>query len=186
MNVGGCRFICATGRRAHYKSLKMIGFTIDAMTAADWPAVRAIYQAGIATGQATFETEPPMWEMWDAGHLPTGRLCARGGGTVVGWAALSPASLRAVYAGVAEVSVYIHPDWHGRGVGTALLAALVTAAEHAGLWTLQAGVFPENAASLRLHAKHGFRVVGRRERIGQLAGTWRDTILLERRSSVIG
>ncbi len=160
--------------------------TIDAMTPADWPAVRGIYEAGIASGHATFETHAPPWEAWDAGHLAVGRLCARAGGEVVGWAALSPVSRRAVYAGVAEVSVYVRPDWHGRGVGSALLAALVAESERAGLWTLQAGIFPENAASLALHAKHGFRVVGRRERIGRHAGVWRDTVQLERRSAVAG
>jgi phosphinothricin acetyltransferase len=164
----------------------MADVTIDAMSAADWPAVRDVYAAGIATGQATFETKPPPWDVWDAGHLPACRLCARSDGAVVGWAALSPASRRAVYAGVAEVSVYVRPDWHGRGVGSRLLAALVTESERAGIWTLQAGIFPENAASLRLHERHGFRVVGRRERIGRLDGVWRDTVLLERRSTVTG
>src|SRR5436309_11397522 len=161
-------------------------FTIDEMRPDDWDAVRVIYAAGIAAGQATFETEPPSWEQWDAGHLAAGRLCARAGGRVVGWAALSPVSRRAVYSGVAEVSVYVHPDWRGRGVGTSLLAALVVASERHGFWTLQAGIFPENAASLALHVRCGFRVVGRRERIGQLHGVWRDTVLLERRSRVVG
>jgi L-amino acid N-acyltransferase YncA len=160
--------------------------TIDALIPADWPAVRDIYAAGIASGHATFETEPPTWAAWDTGHLPTCRLCARADGAVVGWAALSPVSRRAVYAGVAEVSVYVRSDWHGTGTGSALLAALVAESERAGIWTLQAGVFPENTASLRLHERHGFRMVGRRERIGRLAGVWRDTVLLERRSAVIG
>jgi phosphinothricin acetyltransferase len=160
--------------------------TIDALTAADWPAVRGIYAAGIATGHATFEADPPGWDAWDSGHLPACRLCARADGDVVGWAALSPVSRRAVYAGVAEVSVYVRPDWHGRGIGSALLAALVDSSERTGLWTLQASVFPENAASLRLHARHGFRTVGRRERIGRMAGVWRDTVLLERRSRTVG
>jgi phosphinothricin acetyltransferase len=160
--------------------------TIDALTLADWDDVRAIYLAGIATGQATFETDAPTWHDWDAGHLPAGRLCARDAGQVVGWAALSPVSRRAVYAGVAEVSVYVHPDWRGRGVGSALLAALVAASERAGLWTLQAGIFPENVASLALHAKHGFRTIGRRERVGRHHGTWRDTVQVERRSRVVG
>src|SRR5947209_3618823 len=110
--------------------------TLDALTPADWDAVRAIYLAGIATGHATFETEAPVWEAWDAGHLPAGRLCARDGHEVVCWAALSPVSRRAVYAGVAEVSVYVHPDWRGRGVGSALLARLITESEAAGIWTL--------------------------------------------------
>jgi L-amino acid N-acyltransferase YncA len=160
--------------------------TIDPMTPADWNAVRAIYLAGIATGQATFETDAPDWAAWDAGHLPSCRLCARAGGDVVGWAALCPVSRRPVYAGVAEVSVYVHPEWRGRGVGSALLAALVAASERAGLWTLQAGVFPENTASLALHAKHGFRRIGRRERVGRHNGVWRDTLLMERRSRVVG
>lgn len=164
----------------------MADVTVDAMTAADWPAVRAIYEAGIATGLATFETKAPSWDQWDAGHRPDCRLCARSGGEVVGWAALSPVSRRAVYDGVAEVSVYVRPDHCGRGVGSTLLKAIITDSERNGIWTLQAGIFPENSASLRLHERHGFRPVGRRERIGQLAGVWRDTILLERRSALIG
>jgi phosphinothricin acetyltransferase len=145
-----------------------------------------IYRAGIATGHATFETDAPTWEAWDAGHCPVCRLCARSGGTVVGWAALSPVSRRAVYTGVAEVSVYVHPDWRGRGVGAGLLADLIAASERHGYWTLQAGIFPENVASVALHLRHGFRVAGRRERIGRHHGVWRDTLLLERRSRVAG
>jgi phosphinothricin acetyltransferase len=160
--------------------------TIDPLTPDDWPAVRDIYRAGIATGQATFETDAPTWEQWDAGHTPTCRLGARAGGALVGWAALSPVSRRAVYAGVAEVSVYVHPDWRGRGVGRALLTALIVASEAHGFWTLQAGIFPENAASLALHAQCGFRVIGRRERVGRHHGVWRDTVQLERRSQVVG
>ena len=154
----------------------------------DWPAVAAIYAAGIATGGATFDTAVPSWANWDAGHLARPRLVAvdDAGKGVVGWAALSPASDRCAYAGVAEVSVYVDPAAAGRGVGSALLARLVAATEEAGLWTLQAGVFPENAASLALHRNHGFRVVGTRERLGQLAGKWRDVVLLERRSAVVG
>ncbi|MDO7885304.1 GNAT family N-acetyltransferase [Hymenobacter cheonanensis] len=162
-------------------------FTIQPLGAAHWPAVRAIYEAGIATGQATFTTEAPGWEAWDAGHLPHCRLVAAAAdGQVLGWAALSPVSSRCVYAGVAEVSIYIVAEARGRGVGRQLLAALVAAAEQHGLWTLQAGIFPENAASLALHAGQGFRTVGRRERISQLRGQWRDTLLLERRSAVVG
>lgn len=150
-----------------------------------WPRVRAIYAAGIRTGHATFETEPPTWEAWDADHLETCRLIADDGG-VVGWAALAPVSGRCVYAGVAEVSVYIDPEARGRGVGTALLGALVEASEHAGIWTLQAGIFPENAASVRLHERCGFRVLGRHERLGRMDGWWRDVLLLERRSDIAG
>jgi phosphinothricin acetyltransferase len=162
-------------------------FIIQQLVAAHWPAVRAIYEAGIATGQATFTTEAPGWEAWDAGHLAHCRLvAATAAGQVLGWAALSPVSSRCVYAGVAEVSIYIAAEARSRGVGRQLLAALVDASEQHGLWTLQAGIFPENTASLALHASQGFRTVGRRERISQLRGQWRDTLLLERRSTVVG
>ncbi len=160
--------------------------TIDEMKAADWQRVRAIYLEGIATGQATFETDAPSWEVWDAGHLPAARFVARIAGEVAGWAALSPVSGRCVYAGVAEVSVYVSAGHRGAGLGRALLTVLVNAAEQSGLWTLQAGIFPENEASVRLHLACGFREVGRRERIGQRDGLWRDTVLLERRSRVVG
>jgi phosphinothricin acetyltransferase len=159
---------------------------IVAMTAADWPPVRAIYVEGIASGQATFETEPPTWEAWDAGHLPHSRLVARHGGRVVGWAALAPVSRRACYAGVAEVSVYVAADRRGQGIGATLLRALVAESERHGIWTLQGATFAENAASLRVQAACGFRVVGRRERVARLHGTWRDTVLTERRSPVVG
>ena len=152
----------------------------------DWDAVRAIYAEGIATGHATFETEPPAWERWNAKHLPTGRLVALGDDRVLGWAALSPVSDRCVYAGVAEVSVYVAEPARGLGIGRALLDALVTASEAAGIWTLQAGIFPENAASLAIHSTCGFRVVGVRQRLGQHQGRWRDALLLERRSTVVG
>jgi len=158
-------------------------FCIEALTEADWPEVRRIYEEGIATGQATFETEVPGWERWDAGHLPQPRLVARRRGRVLGWAALSPVSPRPVYAGVAEVSVYVGAAHRGEGLGRALLEELIRASEKEGVWTLQAGVFPENEASLALHRACGFRVVGRRERIGRLRGEWRDVLLLERRSS---
>jgi phosphinothricin acetyltransferase len=152
----------------------------------DWPAVRAIYIEGIATGQATFQTEAPAWEAWDVGHIATCRLVAAAAGTVVGWAALSPVSSRACYAGIAEVSIYVAAVARGRGIGRLLLEALVAESERAGFWTLQAGIFPENAASVALHERCGFRVVGRRERIGQLHGRWRDVLLLERRSAAVG
>jgi len=160
--------------------------TIRVLTGADWPAVAAIYAAGIDSGVATFETGVPGWEAWDDDHLSMPRLVADNGGRVVGWAALSAVSGRCVYGGVAEVSVYVDPAAQGRGVGGALLDALVSGSEDAGMWTLQAGILPANAASLALHARHGFRVVGRRERIGQLHGVWHDVVLLERRSGVVG
>jgi L-amino acid N-acyltransferase YncA len=152
----------------------------------DWPQVAAIYEAGIATRSATFETEVPPWEDWDAGHLAEHRLVAVEDGRVVGWAALSPVSDRCCYHGVTENSVYVHPDARGRGVGRALLEQLVAAAEAAGIWTVQTGIFPENTASLELHRRCGFRVVGVRERLGQLDGEWRDVVFLERRSPTLG
>ncbi len=156
--------------------------TLDKMKTEDWPAVRAIYQAGLKTGDATFETETPEWIEWDATHLSASRLVARKEGQVMGWAALSPVSGRCVYAGVAEVSVYVTAEARGKGVGRELLMELAVQSEKQGLWTLQAGIFPENEASLALHHTCGFRQVGRRERIGRLDGRWRDVILMERRS----
>lgn len=155
------------------------------MAAADWPAVRAIYLEGIATGNATFETEAPPWEVWDQKQLAAPRLVARDGGEVLGWAALSRVSARDCYRGVCEVSVYVASSGRGRGVGRQLLGALVAGAEEAGIWTLQASIFPENEASIALHERCGFRIVGRRERIARLNGMWRDTLLLERRSAGI-
>ena len=151
----------------------------------DWPEVAAIYADGIATRNATFETDVPSWEAWDASHLPQ-RVVAVDGSRVLGWSALSAVSERCCYAGVAEVSVYVAADAQGHGVGRALLEALIVRAEAAGMWTLQAGVFPENVASVALHERCGFRVVGSRERIGQLDGFWRDVVLLERRSRRVG
>jgi L-amino acid N-acyltransferase YncA len=148
----------------------------------DWPAVRAIFEAGIATGNATFETAAPTWEAWDAAHLPEHRLVARDDGQVLAWAALAPVSDRCADAGVAEDSVYVAPAAQGRGVGRQLLAALVASAEQGGIWTVQTGIFPENQASVRLHQACGFRLVGVRERLGRLDGRWRDVLLLERRS----
>jgi len=154
---------------------------IRAMRPEDWPAVEAIYADGIATGDATFETEPPDWSEFDRGRLAHSRLVAVENDSLVGWAALSPTSARACYDGVVEHSVYIAEHARGRGVGQVLMDALVaTAAEH-GIWTIQTSIFPENAASLSLHERVGFRVVGRRERIAELSGAWRDTILLELR-----
>ena len=164
----------------------MADVVIERMKVKDWDTVRAIYQEGIATGNATFETDVPAWEKWNASHLSDCRFVAREGDQIVGWAALSPASSRCVYAGVAEVSVYVAASARGRGVGTALLRALVAESERQGIWTLQAGIFPENEASIALHESCGFRVVGRRERLGQVKGIWRDVVLMERRSSVVG
>ena len=152
----------------------------------DWDDILAIYQEGIATGHATFETDAPDWRTWDADHLATCRLVARADHAVVGWASLSPVSERCIHQGVAETSVYVRAAARGRGVGRALLTALVEASGDAGIWTLQAGIFPENIASLAIHNACGFREVGLRERIGKMGDVWRDTLLLERRSRVVG
>jgi len=161
-------------------------FVIEPMTAGDWEQVCAIYEEGIRSGNATFETSAPGWEQWDRTHLPVCRLVARSQGAVVGWAALSPVSARKAYAGVAESSIYVSEATQGKGIGTALQEKLNRESEAHGIWTLQGVVFVENAASRALLRKTGFREVGRRERIGKLDGRWRDTILLERRSSVAG
>jgi len=155
------------------------------MTPDDWQQVASVYREGIATGNATFETDVPSWETWDDGHLPTARLVADDNGTVVGWAALSPVSDRCAYGGVAEASVYVAASARGRGVGRALLEETIRVSEEAGIWTLQGGVFPENEASLALLARCGFRAVGLRERLGSMDGRWRDVVLLERRSPVV-
>jgi phosphinothricin acetyltransferase len=160
---------------------------IAPMTAEHWNDVRRIHLEGIATGEATFETDSaPDWDAWSSEHLEYGRMVAMIDGRVAGWAALSPVSDRCVYGGVAEVSIYIGEDARGRGVGSTLMAALIAASEDHGIWTLQAGVFPENVHSIALHEKHGFRVVGRREHLGKLKGRWKDVILLERRSACVG
>jgi phosphinothricin acetyltransferase len=159
---------------------------IESLRPADWAEVRAIYLQGIATGHATFEQDAPEWEKWDAGKLPVCRLVARSGERVVGWAALSPVSSRCVYGGVAEVSVYVAEVARGRGVGRELLAHLVLESEASGLWTLQAGIFPENVVSILLHQSVGFRIVGTREKLGEMNGVWRDVVLMERRSAVVG
>jgi L-amino acid N-acyltransferase YncA len=159
---------------------------VRSMLPTDWSAVREIYEEGIATGHATFQPEAPTWEEWDAGHLHGCRLIAERGGLVVGWAALSGVSSRCVYAGVAEVSIYVAAAARGGGVGRRLLEALVAESERAGIWTLQAGIFPENLPSLTVHERCGFRRVGRREKLGQMDGRWRDVLLLERRSRSVG
>ena len=159
---------------------------IRALTRDDWPRVEAIYAEGIATGNATFETEPPSWDEFDSTRLPTHRFVAVDAGDVVGWIAVSPTSSRECYAGVVEHSVYVAEAARGRGIGRMLLEALVASTDAAGLWTIQTSVFPENEATLALHERVGFRLVGRRERIAQLDGSWRDTLLLERRSGLVG
>ncbi len=163
-----------------------IAIRVDPMRPEDWPAVRAIYLEGIATGDATFEQKAPEWEQWDAGHLAGARIVARFEEGLVGWAALSAVSGRCVYAGVAEVSIYVAERARGRGVGRQLMARLIGDSEAAGTWTLQAGIFPENAASIALHQSAGFRMVGQRERLGQMNGRWRDVVLMERRSAIAG
>jgi phosphinothricin acetyltransferase len=155
---------------------------IELMKDGDWPGVREIYAEGIASGIATFEKYLPNKETWDASHLEEGRLVAKKRNQIVGWAALSPVSSRFVYKGVAEASVYVGGSFRGEGVGKELLNALIRASEDARIWTLESSMFPENVASIRLHESCGFRKVGFRERIGELDGKWRDTILMERRS----
>jgi L-amino acid N-acyltransferase YncA len=159
---------------------------IRALQADDWPSVRSIYEEGIATGHATFERQAPSWEEWNRSHLPDHRLVLLLGEDVVGWAALSPVSERCVYGGVAEVSVYVAARARGRRVGKDLLGALVASSEAGNIWTLQAGIFPENVASLALHRRCGFRIVGVREKLGRLNGVWRDVVLLERRQGSSG
>ena len=163
-----------------------VEFTIDEMQLVDWEAVRTIYAEGIATGNATIETEPPSWEVWNARHLPHSRLVARRAGAVIGWVALGPYSTRAAYNGVAEVSIYIAERARSQGVGRALFDALIASSLRHGIWTLQAGIFPENTISIALHEQCGFRTVGTRERLGKLNGVWRNVVLLERRSAVAG
>jgi len=158
---------------------------IRKLRAGDWDAVAVVYEEGIATRMATFETAAPAWADWDAAHLPACRLVAEEDGEIVGFAALARVSSRCVYEGVAEESVYVAERARGRGVGRALLEALVAGSERDGIWTLQAGIFPENRASLALHHACGFRTVGIRERIGRLDGAWRDVVLLERRSTEV-
>ncbi len=165
--------------------------TVVPLTEEHWPEVERIYAAGIATGHATFESEPPTWEQFDRGKLADQRLVALEDGRVVGWTAASGVSDRCVYAGVVEHSVYVDPEAGGRGLGRLLLDALVASTEAAGIWTIQSGIFPENAASLAVHRAAGFRVVGTRERVGRmtygpLVGRWRDVVFIERRSDLAG
>ena len=156
------------------------------MNPAHWEQVCSIFREGISTGYTTFETDAPSWEKWDAGHLEFARLVALEGDTVLGWAALSPVSKRDAYRGVAELSISVREESRGRGIGRALLETLIKESESHAIWTLQAAIFPENTASVKLHLRCGFREVGRRERIGKLNGSWRDTLLFERRSKIVG
>ncbi len=160
--------------------------SIAALSDQDWPAVGAIYTEGIATGNATFEQSVPDWQKWDASHLRSCRLVARTGDEVLGWAALTPVSGRCVYAGVAEISIYVAERARGRQIGTKLLRALVAASEQEGIWTLQAGIFSENVASIELHKRCGFAMIGTREKLGKMNGRWRDVVLMERRSQIVG
>jgi L-amino acid N-acyltransferase YncA len=164
----------------------MTSRAIREMLPDDWPEVARIYGEGIATGDATFETSVPEWEAWDAAHLAECRLVFELDGRIVAWAALNPVSRRSVYRGVAEHSIYVDGDVRGRGVGAELLAALIEASEQAGFWTLQTAIFPENEASIALHTRAGFRVVGTRSRLGLHYGRWRDVVLMERRSEIAG
>ena len=166
-------------------------YTIDRLMPNDWKEVRIIYQEGMAAGHATFEAEAPKWEKWDSAHLTDPRLLVRVGGSIAGWAALSRVSPRSVYSGVAEVSIYVKGSYQKQGIGSALLSALIDASEQKGIWTLQAGIFPENIPSIELHKQHGFRILGVREKVGKMAfgefaGRWRDVVLMERRSKVAG
>ncbi|HEY5115128.1 MAG TPA: GNAT family N-acetyltransferase [Nakamurella sp.] len=177
----------STGDGTANRSTPALRALIRPMSATDWPGVSEIYAAGIATGNATFDIAPPDWAAFDEAKLAAHRHVALDAdGAVLGWVAASAVSRRPVYRGVVEHSVYVHPYAAGRGVGTALLAALIESAEAAGIWTIQAGIFPENTVSLTLHARAGFRVVGLRERLGRHHGRWRDVILVERRSTSVG
>jgi L-amino acid N-acyltransferase YncA len=169
------------------KSQPVCRMKIVNMEERHYSGVKEIYDFGIATGNATFQTEAPSWNEWDKNHLKGSRLVAIDDNEIVmGWVALTPVSGRCVYAGVAEVSVYIHPNHQSKGVGKKLMEELILVSERQNLWTLQAGIFPENKASLRLHEQAGFRKVGYREKIGKLKNVWRDTVLLERRSKNVG
>ena len=163
----------------------MMEVHIREMTEKDWPAVSAIYQEGINTGHATFQTESPSWPDWNDGHMEQCRYVATIVGKIEGWIALSAFSKRYAYRGVAEVSIYVNPQISGQGIGYRLMSHMINASEEAGVWTLIAGIFPENTGSVRLHEKSGFRVIGIREKVGEMNGMWRDVMLMERRSKVI-
>ncbi len=159
---------------------------VRAMLPQDWQSVAMIYEEGIATGFATFEKNIPTYDIWDKAHMPSCRFVAVKDATLLGWAALSPVSSRCVYGGVAEVSVYVANASRGMGVGRLLMEAVIKESESEGLWTLQSGIFPENGGSIRLHEKMGFRCIGKRERVGKLDGVWKDNVLFERRSKIVG
>ena len=161
-------------------------FIIEKMKYEDWKQVSEIYVEGIETGNATFETDVPSWELWISKHLPCCNIVARRGNKILGWAAVSPTSSRNVYSGVTEVSIYVSKECKRTGVGLALLKELIELSENNGIWTLQAGIFLENKASINLHKKCGFRIVGIREKIGKMDGIWRDVVLMERRSKKVG
>lgn len=160
--------------------------TLEKMQPPDWEAVRQIYEEGIATGNATFQQTAPTWDEWNSSHLPHSRIVAKENGDTLGWAALTPVSGRCVYSGVAEVSVYVSNRARGKGLGKQLLQKLIEESEANNIWTLEAGIFPENIASIKIHEDRGFHKLGTREKIGQINGIWRDTILMERRSKIIG
>jgi phosphinothricin acetyltransferase len=164
----------------------LTNIVIEPLLPGHWAQVAEIYGDGIATGNATFETEVPAWKSWDTAHLDDHRFVASHDGAVVGWVAVSPVSDRCVYGGVVENSVYVGKDARGRGIGRLLLEGLIASTELAGIWTIQTGIFPENGASLHLHEQVGFEIVGRRKRIGKLDGAWRDVLLIERRSTTVG
>lgn len=172
-------------KKRETSAVNLKGMKIRNLLTSDWEQVRLIYEKGIETGNATFQTKAPLWDDWNESHLTTCRIVAEDDGLILGWAALTPVSSRCVYAGVAEVSVYVEPEHSGKGIGLILLNELVKQSEAEGIWTLQAGIFPENTASLRIHEKAGFRILGIREKIGKQNGIWRDTALLERRSALI-
>lgn len=161
-------------------------FVIDEMKSEDWEQVSIIYREGIETGNATFETDIPSWNSWISAHIPGCSIVARNDDRILGWAALSPTSRRKVYSGVAEVSIYLSEDYREKGIGIALFRKLIELSEYNNIWTLQAGIFPENKASIDLHKKCGFRIVGIREKIGEMNGIWRDVVLMERRSKKVG
>ena len=163
-----------------------MSYTIRTIQQEDYPSLAEIYQQGLDTGIATFETEIPTWKYWDKAHLQIGRTAAWRDNEMAGWAALAPVSTRAVYVGVAEVSIYISTTHRGKGLGHLLLQQLISVSEQNGLWTLQSGIFPQNIGSIELHKKNGFRKIGYRERIAQRNGSWQDNVLMERRSKVVG
>ena len=164
----------------------MRSVVIRKMKEQDWPSVKSIYASGIKTGIATFETSIPNWEDWDKSHIKSARLVAISNNKVIGWTALSPVSSRCIYGGVAEISVYVDQQYRGKGIGRKLLETLIPSSEEIGIWTLQSSIFKENVASQKLHLSLGFRIIGYRERIGQLHAVWRDNVILERRSQVVG